>query len=216
MASATAFDPLNIIESRQWTKRELASLVRALCRHTAGYEDHEHYGAHLSGIHIDAGAAVATDTTRVLVVKGFAGTALDGKTFRVIDRYPSPALVDDKSGRFPAWRTGIENPRGHKYKFEVSSLSRFRRLHRSKSTPLFASATGLSFQWSPGVLRAIDLRLLADLPCTDDVIILSFGASKLGPVTVQPAGGGWLASIACLSKHGRSDGIVKRVTRRAA
>ncbi len=193
-----ASDPFSLVQPRTWDAAQVATLVRALCRFAGG--DDARPG--LKGIRIEQGAAFATDGWRMLGVMGLASEALNGQTIAVEDRRILPVTVRDK---WPVnWEAvKLSDPKRHTYQYEVRDFLRLRK--KRHDHPVSIVKGELAIGSNKDALRVFNLRFLAELPPTDDSLILSFNTIDVEePIIIRPRDGGWFGVIMGQRATGKS------------
>ncbi len=184
-----AHDHLSMVAPRQWAPADVSVLVRALCR-TASAEQNR---TALRGIHIENGAACATDGMRLLCVLGIANEALNGHTIAVEDRRMLPVL---RAGKYPVdfEQLNLSDPTKHTYQYEVRDFLRLRKKRHDQ--PVSIVKGELAIGSNKDALRIFNLRYLAELPATDDSLIVSFNTTSMEePIVVRPHDGGWFGLL---------------------
>lgn len=201
MTEATkAFDPINIVQARNWSEKQRAELLAALARHV----DPTVYN--LGGVHFQGDAALACDGHRLLCVRGFEDLGLTGKTLAVYGGRLAPWSVD---GEFPDWRQAAFNPADAPHEFTLSRVEIFRKVRTNNTFAVSITDRGVVFGGAPDALFSLQMRYLAALPNTDADLVISF-RDKLSSVIVHPKAGGWFGVLMPIPTDA-ADSPLKRV-----
>lgn len=177
-----ALDPMRFCPLRSWSTKEERDVTRCLLRTVA--KDQFRYN--ITGIHIDGDAGIATNGHRLLVVRGFARGMPTGQTMAVEGGRLVPRLIE---GNFPDWRAVI--PKTFKHTFLIE---RFQRMRALKSyAPLCINKDGLSLDPFQEI-ASFNMQFLADLPGTDDEVLVSV-TDSLSPILFRAKAGGWMAIL---------------------